>query len=179
MRPTSRWRYVYRAVDQHGQVIEVLLSKRRDVAAATRFFEMMLTGRERPREVTTDPSRADACVEAAAKSLAKSSGVPYSCREQRQTGRATAPRSTIISDQAKHASRRTGHRQPSATHLLLRNGKRTFFSDRITAIDHNALTCRVRRTGRRQPRNSACNLIGRCAAADRRDESLGSLVWRL
>ena len=48
------WRYVYRAVDQHGQVIEVLASKRRDVAAATRFFEMMLTGRERPREVTTD-----------------------------------------------------------------------------------------------------------------------------
>jgi IS6 family transposase len=48
------WRYVYRAVDQHGQVIEVLVSKRRDVAAATRFFEMMLTGRERPREVATD-----------------------------------------------------------------------------------------------------------------------------
>jgi IS6 family transposase len=48
------WRYVYRAVDRHGQVIEVLVSKRRDVAAATRFFEMMLTGRERPREVTTD-----------------------------------------------------------------------------------------------------------------------------
>jgi IS6 family transposase len=48
------WRYVYRAVDQHGQVIEVVVSKRRDVAAATRFFEMMLTGRERPREVTTD-----------------------------------------------------------------------------------------------------------------------------
>jgi IS6 family transposase len=48
------WRYVYRAVDQHGQVIDVLVSKRRDVAAATRFFEMMLAGRERPREVTTD-----------------------------------------------------------------------------------------------------------------------------
>ncbi len=48
------WRYVYRAVDQHGQVIEVVVSKRRDVAAATRFFEMMLTGREWPREVTTD-----------------------------------------------------------------------------------------------------------------------------
>jgi IS6 family transposase len=45
---------VCRAVDQHGQVIEVVVSKRRDVAAATRFFEMMLTGRERPREVTTD-----------------------------------------------------------------------------------------------------------------------------
>lgn len=48
------WRYVYRAVDQHGQVIDILVSKRRNVAAATRFFETMLVGRERPREVTTD-----------------------------------------------------------------------------------------------------------------------------
>ena len=32
------WRYVYRAIDQHGQVIDVLLSARRDAAAARRFF---------------------------------------------------------------------------------------------------------------------------------------------
>jgi transposase-like protein len=48
------WRYVYRAVDQHGQVIDILVSKRRNVPAATKFFETMLAGRERPREVTTD-----------------------------------------------------------------------------------------------------------------------------
>ncbi|MDX2381162.1 MAG: IS6 family transposase, partial [Acidimicrobiia bacterium] len=48
------WRYVYRAVDQHGQVIDVLVSKRRNISAATRFFETMLSGRERPTEVTTD-----------------------------------------------------------------------------------------------------------------------------
>ena len=48
------WRYVYRAVDQYGQVIDVYVSKRRNVAAATRFFEMMLAGRERPTDVTTD-----------------------------------------------------------------------------------------------------------------------------
>ena len=73
----------------------------------------------------------------------------------------------------------TGAQRTSAGHRLLRSGKRTFFSDRITAVDHNALTCRVRRTGRGQPRNCACNLIGRGAAAGRRDESLGSLVWCL
>jgi IS6 family transposase len=50
----SVWRYVYRAVDQHGQVIDVYVSRRRNVAAATRFSEMMLAGRERPREVMTD-----------------------------------------------------------------------------------------------------------------------------
>jgi len=32
------WRYVYRAIDQYGQVIDVLLSTRRDAAAARRFF---------------------------------------------------------------------------------------------------------------------------------------------
>jgi IS6 family transposase len=40
------WRYVYRAVDQYRQVIEVFVSKRRNVTAATKFFEMMLMGRE-------------------------------------------------------------------------------------------------------------------------------------
>ena len=32
------WRYVYRAIGQHGQVIDVLLSTRRDAAAARRFL---------------------------------------------------------------------------------------------------------------------------------------------
>jgi transposase-like protein len=48
------WRYVYRAVDQHGQVIDVNVSTRRNVTAATRFFETMLVGRERPTEVTNE-----------------------------------------------------------------------------------------------------------------------------
>ena len=32
------WRYVFRAVDQHGQVIDVYVSKQRDIPSATRFF---------------------------------------------------------------------------------------------------------------------------------------------
>jgi IS6 family transposase len=35
----GRWRYVYRAVDQLGQVIDVFVSPRRDAAAAQRFFQ--------------------------------------------------------------------------------------------------------------------------------------------
>ena len=54
VRVAGVWRYVYRAVDQHGQVIDVNVSKRRNVDAATRFFETMLAGRDGPREVTTD-----------------------------------------------------------------------------------------------------------------------------
>ena len=34
----GRWRYVYRAVDQHGQIIDVYVSPRRDTRAARRFF---------------------------------------------------------------------------------------------------------------------------------------------
>jgi IS6 family transposase len=54
VRVAGVWRYVYRAVDQNGQVIDVNVSKRRNVDAATRFFETMLAGRDGPREVTTD-----------------------------------------------------------------------------------------------------------------------------
>jgi transposase-like protein len=41
-------------VDQYGQVIDVYVSKRRNVAAANRFFETLLAGRDRPTEVITD-----------------------------------------------------------------------------------------------------------------------------
>src|SRR6185436_6748037 len=36
------WPYVYRAVDQFGQVIDVQVSQHRDLAAARRFFEVAL-----------------------------------------------------------------------------------------------------------------------------------------
>ena len=36
VRVNGVWRYVYRAVDQHGQVIDVLVSARRDAATARR-----------------------------------------------------------------------------------------------------------------------------------------------
>jgi transposase-like protein len=50
----GRWTYVYRAVDQHGQVIDVLVSTRRDAAAARQFFARALRAGPSPVEVTTD-----------------------------------------------------------------------------------------------------------------------------
>jgi transposase-like protein len=51
----SRWRYVYRAVDQSGQVIDVLVSSRRDAKAARRFFQRAIsTTKITPVEVVTD-----------------------------------------------------------------------------------------------------------------------------
>jgi len=50
----GRWTYLYRAIDQYGQVIDVLLSARRDLAAARAFFTEALATGAVPVEVTTD-----------------------------------------------------------------------------------------------------------------------------
>jgi transposase, IS6 family len=50
----GRWTYLYRAVDQHGQVIDVLVSPRRDAVAAWAFFARALRQGPSPVEVTTD-----------------------------------------------------------------------------------------------------------------------------
>jgi transposase, IS6 family len=50
----GKWTYLYRAVDQYGQVIDVLLSAKRDLAAARRFFSQALRAGTVPVEVTTD-----------------------------------------------------------------------------------------------------------------------------
>ena len=55
----GQWTCLYRAVDQHGQVIDVLLSARRDLPAARRFFIRALRAGTVPAEVTTD--RAAVC----------------------------------------------------------------------------------------------------------------------
>jgi transposase, IS6 family len=52
LRVAGRWAYVYRAVDQQGQVIDVLVSANRDLAAARRFGRALRTGAI-PAEVTT------------------------------------------------------------------------------------------------------------------------------
>jgi transposase, IS6 family len=50
----GRWTYLYRAVDQHRQVIDVVVSTRRDAAAARTFFAGALRLGLAPVEVTTD-----------------------------------------------------------------------------------------------------------------------------
>jgi IS6 family transposase len=46
--------YVYRAVDQHGQVIDVYVSRRRDIGSARTFFTAALAVCGDPAEVITD-----------------------------------------------------------------------------------------------------------------------------
>jgi transposase, IS6 family len=51
----GQWRYVYRAIDQFGQVIDLFVSVRRDTKAAHRFFEPAIgTTKVTPVEVVTD-----------------------------------------------------------------------------------------------------------------------------
>ncbi len=50
----GRWTYLYRAVDQYGQVVDVWLSTRRDLSAARKFFSRALAAGSVPVEVTTD-----------------------------------------------------------------------------------------------------------------------------
>ena len=51
---SGRWTYLYRAIDQHGQVIDVMLSRHRDLAASRSLFARALAVGVRPTEVTTD-----------------------------------------------------------------------------------------------------------------------------
>jgi hypothetical protein len=51
----GQWRYLYRAIDRSGALVEVMFSEHRDMAAAKAFFESakMVTGIT-PDRVTTD-----------------------------------------------------------------------------------------------------------------------------
>ena len=56
------WRCVYRAIDEPGQVIDVLVSKRRDIAAARSFYAAALLTHGAPDEVVTECAAAPAHV---------------------------------------------------------------------------------------------------------------------
>ncbi|MFT7601435.1 MAG: IS6 family transposase [Acidimicrobiales bacterium] len=50
----GKWRYVYRAVNEHGQVIDVVVSPRRNIASAKSFLAQALDAHGEPNEVVTD-----------------------------------------------------------------------------------------------------------------------------
>jgi transposase-like protein len=54
----GQWRYLYRAVDKHGQTVDFLPSKNRDRVAAVRFFKKAIGNNEAPEKITLDGSRA-------------------------------------------------------------------------------------------------------------------------
>jgi transposase-like protein len=50
----GRWTYLYRAVDKLGRTVDFLMSQRRDVAAAKRFFSKAIKKHGTPRVITLD-----------------------------------------------------------------------------------------------------------------------------
>ena len=50
----GRWTYLYRAVDKQGRTVDFLLSEKRDVAAAKRFFGKAMKNNGTPRVITLD-----------------------------------------------------------------------------------------------------------------------------
>ena len=50
-------RSVYRAIDQHGQVIDLLVSAGRDAYAARRFFHRLTILRVTPTQVVADAAQ--------------------------------------------------------------------------------------------------------------------------
>jgi len=54
----GRWRYAFRAIDEDGQIVDVLLTDHRDSASATAFFEQAMTSTEvTPTRITTDKAK--------------------------------------------------------------------------------------------------------------------------
>jgi transposase, IS6 family len=59
VRVGGRWAYLYRAIDEDGQVVDVLLRAQRDLASAEAFFVQATARRQKvPTEVITDKHQA-------------------------------------------------------------------------------------------------------------------------
>jgi putative transposase len=53
------WKYLYRGVDRDGQTVDFLLTAKRDLAAARRFFERAIDQHDLPESITIDKSGAN------------------------------------------------------------------------------------------------------------------------
>ena len=53
------WKYLYRAVDKHGKTVDFLLTAKRDMAAAKRFFYKAMGANGDPDKVAMDKSGAN------------------------------------------------------------------------------------------------------------------------
>jgi transposase-like protein len=74
----GQWRYLYRAVDKHGQTIDFLLTEERDEQAAKRFLTKAIRRHGVPEKITIDGSEANA---AAIRSYNKDHGTTIIIRQ--------------------------------------------------------------------------------------------------
>jgi transposase-like protein len=74
----GQWRYLYRAVDKHGQTIDFLRTEHRDTAAALRFLKKAIRRNGVPETITIDGSDAN---EAAIKRYNEEHGTHIAIRQ--------------------------------------------------------------------------------------------------
>jgi putative transposase len=80
MRVGKQWKYLYRAIDRLGHTVCLLLTARRDLAAARRFFERAIERHGTPEKITIDQSGANTAV---VDSLVADSGMPIELRQSK------------------------------------------------------------------------------------------------
>ena len=72
----GEWTYLYRAVDKLGKTLDFMLSKRRNKAAATKFFARALEVNGLPRKIVIDKSGANTAGITAINRMLKRFGCP-------------------------------------------------------------------------------------------------------
>ncbi len=78
----KEWKYLYRAVDKEGNTIEFMLSAKRDIPAATRFFKKMMRADHRRLPFTISVDKHASYPEAFADSV-KEKVLPFDCKLRR------------------------------------------------------------------------------------------------
>jgi transposase-like protein len=78
----TQWKYLYRAIDSTGQTIEFMLSARRDVSAAKRFFKKVMRADHRRLPFTISTDKHASYPEAFATSV-KEKVIPFDCKLRR------------------------------------------------------------------------------------------------
>ena len=82
MKVGTQWKYLYRAIDSTGQTIEFMLSARRDVSAAKRFFKKLMRADHRRLPFTIGTDKHASYPEAFATSV-KEKVLPFDCKLRR------------------------------------------------------------------------------------------------
>ena len=82
MKVGTKWKYLYRAIDSTGQTIEFMLSAKRDVSAAKRFFKKLMRAEHRRLPFTIGTDKHASYPEAFATSI-KEKVLPFDCKLRR------------------------------------------------------------------------------------------------
>ena len=132
----GRWRYVYRAVDRHGQIIDVFVSPRRDTAATHQFFETALGAHGEPVEVVTDRAPALRAV------IANLMPNAFHNTEQYANNRIEADHSRLKARLRPMRGLKRDHtaRVIMRGHTLMQNLRRGHYELGVEARDHRRVT---------------------------------------